>query len=513
MDVRLAELVAAFALGQDNAFGQPLGSRLRACVVAARLAESIGLSAADRETVYWVAQLRYLGCTGHAHEVAAVFGDEIALRSQSLVSDFTDPREVLPAIVRTAGSAHSGVRRAKDVVAMLAGGRAYMQMNFQTGCEVADALLVRLRMSDEVRKSLRYTFERWNGRGFPNGAKGTSIPLPMRIVDLCQDLEVLARVQGPDNAIATVRRRGGVYDPEVVDASTSLGPDVFFELDKLDPWDEALAAEPEPQRVLSGSALDDALLVAADFIDLKSPYTAGHSRGVATLAAAAAEHMGLDSTAVREVRRAALVHDFGRTAVPNSIWDKPGPLTRSEMDRVQLHPMLTEQILRRCTGLAALVPAASCHHEKLDGSGYAKGLSGSGLSPAARIVAVADCYHAMTEDRAHRPALSASQAAVELRAMVEAGLLDESAADGVLQAAGHIGTATKRRKYPAGLTDREVQVLRLAVQGWTVRQIAQELVISPKTAGHHIQHIYTKIGVSTRGAAALFAIENDLVQT
>jgi HD-GYP domain-containing protein (c-di-GMP phosphodiesterase class II) len=386
--VRLAELVATFALGQDNSFGQPLGSQLRSCLIATRLAESMQLSGADRDTVYWAAQLRYVGCTGHAHEVAAVFGDEIEVRARSLVSDLTNPREILLEIVRNAGRGHTGARRVRDVLAMLAGGRKYMEMNFRTACEVADVLLERLGMPAGVRDSLRYTFERWNGRGFPNGAKGSSIPLPMRVVHLSQDMEALSRIQGPDAAIDTApERRGRTYDPDIVDTFVPLGHDIFRQLDKVDPWDEALSGEPQQHHMLRGSGLDEALLVAADFIDLKSPYTAGHSRGVADLAAAAVEHLGMDQADARAARRAAWVHDFGRTAIPNSIWDKPAPLTRAEVDRVELHPLLTEQMLRRSAGLAKLNPIASCHHEKLDGSGYSKGLSGSSLSSAARVVA------------------------------------------------------------------------------------------------------------------------------
>ena len=191
--------------------------------------------------------------------------------------------------------------------------------------------------------------------------------------------------------------------------------EMFDRLDKLDPWDAALAAEPEPRRLLTGEDLDGALEVAADFIDLKSPFTAGHSREVAALTALACERAGLQLPEVHRARRAGLVHDLGRTAVPNSIWDKPAPLARAERDRVQLHPVLTEQMLRRAGALAGLNPVAASHHEKPDGLGYAKGPTSGQLSPAARILGAADRYQAMTQHRAHRPALSPRAAAAELR--------------------------------------------------------------------------------------------------
>jgi HD-GYP domain-containing protein (c-di-GMP phosphodiesterase class II) len=243
-----------------------------------------------------------------------------------------------------------------------------------------------------------------------------------------------------------------------------------------------------------------ALLVLADFADLKSPWTGGHSRAVASLARAAC---GPAAAA------AALVHDLGRVAVPNTIWDKPGPLTRDERDRVETHPLVTDQLLRRVPHTAALAAVASAAHERLDGSGYHRRVTGSSLDEAQRVIAAADCYAAMTSDRPHRSALTPGAAAAELRAMSRAGRLDGEAAERVLAAAGHRRTA--RPPLPAGLTPREAEVLRLLSLGLTTRQVAERLVIAEKTADHHVQHIYAKIGVSTRGAAALFAIEHGIL--
>jgi len=246
-------------------------------------------------------------------------------------------------------------------------------------------------MAQAVRDALACTFERWNGKGQPNGVKGERIPLPMRIVHLAQDAEALARLRSLAEAITAIRGRSGrAYDPSLVDAFVPVAAGLFARLEDLDPWDAALACEPERRRVLSGADLDEALEVVADFTDLKSPFMAGHSRQVAALAAAACERAGLPPAEAGRVRRAGLVHDLGRTAVPNSIWDKPGPLTRAERDRVQLHPAFTEKMLRRAAALDALNPVAACHHERADGSGYFKGLTSHQLSPAARILGAAD---------------------------------------------------------------------------------------------------------------------------
>jgi HD-GYP domain-containing protein (c-di-GMP phosphodiesterase class II) len=263
--------------------------------------------------------------------------------------------------------------------------------------------------------------------------------------------------------------------------------------------------------VRNGDTSDDALAVVADFADLKSPFTAGHSRGVAALAGEAASVAGLSDDDARMVHRAGLVHDIGRVNVPNSVWDKPGALTRSERDRVETHALVSEQLLRRSPALAALGPVACAHHERSDGSGYHRRLGAAQQSVAGRLLAVADCYHALGEDRAHRPGRPPAEAAEEVRALAKAGRLDSDAVDAVLRAAGH-AVGRRRTTLPCGLTAREVEVLRLLARGRTTAQIAETLVISPKTAEHHIGHIYTKIGVSTRGAAALFAMENDLVR-
>jgi HD-GYP domain-containing protein (c-di-GMP phosphodiesterase class II) len=508
----MGELAAVLALGQDNAFGQPLESQLRATLLAVWLAEAAGLPAPLRETVYWTAQLRYLGCTAHAHEVAGMFGDDIEARARTAVYDASSPAEVLRDVLAHGLPARRGVGRISAVASILAGGRKFAELNFRAGCEASDVLAARLGMEQPVRDALACTFEHWNGKGQPNRVAGDQIPLPMRIVQLAQDAEVLARLRPPAEAVTMIRKRSGrAYDPDLVDEFGPAAAEMFARLDQVDPWDAALACEPAPCRVLTGASLDEALEVAADFIDLKSPFTAGHSRQVAALAAAGCERAGLPPAEVERARRAGLVHDLGRTAVPNSIWDKPGALTRAEFDRVRLHPVLTEQMLRRAGSLDALNPVAACHHENADGSGYAKGLTSGQLTVAARVLGAADRYQAMTQQRAYRPALSPEAAAAELRRMATAGEVDGDAAECVLAAAGH---ATRRRPaaaLPAGLTAREAEVHALAASGLTTAEIAKRLVISAKTADSHIQHIYAKIGCSTRGAAVLFALKHHLV--
>jgi HD-GYP domain-containing protein (c-di-GMP phosphodiesterase class II)/DNA-binding CsgD family transcriptional regulator len=373
-------------------------------------------------------------------------------------------------------------------------------------------LLGRLDFGSGVRDALACTFECWNGKGHPNHVSGETIPLPMRIVHVTHDMEALGRLFSPDRALEAAHgRRGETYDPQVADVFLAHGREWLERLAAVDPWDAVLALEPEPHRLLSGDDLDEALGVAADFIDIKSPYWTGHSRRCARLAEDAARVLGLAEEEVARLRRAALIHDFGTTAVPNSIWDKPGKLTRSEFDRVELHPLLTEQMLRRSPALATLNPVASAHHEKCDGSGYHKRTRSADEDLGACVLAAVEIYAGLTAERADRAPFSPEDAAAELRRLESNGMLEPRAGRAVQVAAGHgepnVRTG-KRQQNPGGLTRREVEVLRLAARGLTTGDIANRLTISPKTADHHIQHIYGKIGVSTRAAAALWATQH-----
>ena len=234
----------------------------------------------------------------------------------------------------------------------------------------------------------------------------------------------------------------------------------------------------------------------------------GHSPGVAGLAAAAAVRMGMPEPGA--VRRAALLHDLGRTAVPTGVWERRGRLRTADWERVRLHPYHTERILARSEFLSPLARVAGMHHERMDGAGYHRGTSGAQIPPEARLLAAADAYQALTQERPHRPARSGAEAAEEVAAEARRGLLDPDSVRAVVEAAGEAPPPVPDTK-PAGLSPREVEVLRLVARGLSNRGIAESLHISPRTAEHHVQHIYTKIGVSTRAGAAMFAMEHGLL--
>jgi DNA-binding CsgD family transcriptional regulator len=316
-------------------------------------------------------------------------------------------------------------------------------------------------------------------------------------------------IGGPELAVEAVRRRAGSHlDPAVADEFCRSGPAILAEIASLDPCEALLDAEPEPARRVSGADVDTVASAFGDVVDLKAPFLHGHSSGVAELAGTAGEELGLDGASLR---LAGFLHDIGRVAVPSGIWEKQGPLTVSEWEQVRLHAYQSERILARSPALVQLAPLVGMHHERLDGSGYHRQAAGKGIPVEARVLAAADVYQAMTQERPYRPALSPEEAADELATEGRAGRLDPEAVAAVIAAAGH-ARRRSRRAWPADLTDREVEVLRLLAQGCANKEIARRLWISTKTAGHHVQHIYAKIGVSSRAAAALFAMEHDLVE-
>jgi DNA-binding CsgD family transcriptional regulator len=269
--------------------------------------------------------------------------------------------------------------------------------------------------------------------------------------------------------------------------------------------------EPAPPVTIPEWRVDDVAAALADAVDLKSPYLLGHSSGVARLAEAAATRLGLGAEESAAVRRSGLLHDLGRVGVSNLVWDKPGSLTSSEWEQVRLHAYYTERILARSPLLGRFAQTAGMHHERADGSGYHRGATAAAIPIAARVLAAADAFQALTETRPHRVAFAPDQAAKQVEAMVAAGALDPAAARAICESAG-VALRRTPGAWPAGLTDREVEVLRLLARGRSKKQIATALVIAPGTVHTHTVHIYDKLGVSTRAGVALFAMEHGLLR-
>ena len=507
--VRLAELVAALSLGVDLGFGQPMEHVLRQCLIALRLAERIGLDEEQRADVYYTALLVNVGCHSDAHEQAKWFGDDIALKSGKYDYEMNSVRGAAAAF-RLIGSGNPPLHRFRVALEFMLAGHRDVDGMVSEHARIARLLGEQLNLSNGVLSSLSSAYEQWNGRGWPGELKGDEVPLPARLAQLAEFSEVAHRVGGVEAAKELARGRAGKqFDPSLADLVCTEAELIFADLDEVGTWDAVIDAEPGLGLVLSGQQFDDALLAIANFVDLKSPYTLGHAGAVADLVAEAGRSFGLPQPEVRTLRRAGLVHDFGRLGVSNAIWDKAGPLGAGEWERVRLHPYLTERMLHQSGALAPLARIAVAHRERLDGSGYPRGLSGPAIPRPARILGAADAYQAMREPRPYRPARSPEEAASELRFDVKAGRLDAEAVEAVLGAAGH--RAPRRRGGPAGLTPREVEVLRLLARGLSNKEMATRLFISPKTVANHVEHIYAKIDASTRATASLFAMQHGLL--
>jgi len=484
---------------------------IRACRVALRLAESVAVADADRGVMYYSGLLAWVGCHTDAYEQAKWLGDDLAVKRDAHYGyDFGKVGPTAAFLLRHVGGAGQSLRqRVLTGVQFPGGGRRALAALAENHYLATDQLAAQLGLGEQVRASLRQSYERWDGKG-AYGLRGDQIAMSSRLINLADVVEVFRRTGGVDAALAVARERSGTqFDPDLVDMFCQQAGLIFDDLDAAASWDQVIDSEPSLATVVSGVELDDALSAIGEFSELKSPWLMGHARGVAELAAEAGQYLGLPQADVEELRQAAFVHDIGRLGVSNTVWDKPGSLTQSELERVRLHPYLTERMLSFSAGLAQLGASAGQHHERLDGSGYPRGLSGDAIGTAGRILAAADSYHALTEARPYRPAWSAADAAAELRAEVGSGRLDGAAVDAVLRAAGH--RVRRRREWPAGLTAREVEIVRLLVRGLTAKAVAGQLVISPKTASSHIEHIYAKTGVSNRAQLSLFALKHGLM--
>jgi HD-GYP domain-containing protein (c-di-GMP phosphodiesterase class II) len=480
---------------------------LRSALIGIRLADRLGLTRQQRECVYYTNLIMWIGCHADSHEYAKWFGDDIAVRRESYFVDWSGlPYQRF--LLANLGHGESLLSRLKTMATLYANARGHISQLIHSHCTSAALLAERIGLNVDVQTALRFTFERFDGGGLPAGAAGARIPIEMRVAQVADMAEVHQREYGLEGAVAMVRsRRGGQFDPAVVDAFVADPADVLSVPSAGDVWATALQYAPDRHIRLDPSSLDALLVALGDFVDLKCPFTLGHSRAVTQLAADAAALAGLEPETVTLTRRAASVHDIGRIGVSNQIWSKPARLSMAEFERMRLHPYLTERILSRVSGLKRVATVAANHHECLDGSGYPRGLSARQLALPDRLVACAVNYQSALEPRPYREALGPASAARRLRERVRAGELDSVAAEAVLQAAGQVPRARPR---PHGLTAREVEVLRLVAQGSSNKEIAAKLVLSEKTVRNHVERTYAKIGVSNRIGASMYAIEHGL---
>jgi HD-GYP domain-containing protein (c-di-GMP phosphodiesterase class II) len=508
--LRLADLIGALSHVADLGFGLPEEHAMRTCAVAADVARRMGSPEDEVRDAYYTALLMHVGCVALSHESAVAIGDEFAVGRASLLTNLADPEDVAATLMPEIARGLSASERARFTAWAAEHGQEFGR-EFDTGaCEVGRDTARRLGLPEGTQRALHEVNEHWNGTSVL-GLAGDDIAPAARIARAAGDAAFLSVVKGPRGAVEGLRQRAGsLLDPAVVAALVERG-DPAAAAAGADLYELILEIEPGPPETREPDDLPAVAAAFGDLADLKTPYLHGHSAGVAELATAAAARGGIDDAAVERLRVAALLHDLGRVGVPNAIWEKAGPLTRTEWESVRLHAYRSERILAGSPTLAPVAPLAGMHHERLDGSGYHRACGAGEIPMAARILAAADAFQAMTQRRPHRGPLPADAAAAELRRDARGGRLDPDAVAVVLEAAGRGARRRRADLRPGGLTARETEVLGLIAEGCSNREVAERLHISPRTAEHHVEHVYAKIGVSSRAAAALFALRHDLL--
>lgn len=502
--------MGALSVATDLAVGVPLETSLRNAVLAVRLGRKIGLEADALSDLYYATLLRHLGCTSFSHEAAALgAGDDQQFLQTFEGADATQKLATARRAVQRLAQGASIATRTRTVAKVLVS-RSIPAELATAQCAQAAALATDLGMSDGIVLALGQIYERYDGLGAPRGLVGEAIDRVARVVQLIILAEALHRRGGWTSMASELRkRRGGQVDPELCDVFLDDEEACAALFEATSVWETFVEAEPSPRLMLDDARLDAIAVAFGRYADLKVPMMIGHSTQVAAFATEAGRRQGLGPDELTDLRRAALLHDLGAVSVPTGIWEKPGPFNDAEWERVRLHAYYSHRILGRVPALADAARIAGAHHERCDGSGYPQGVPTSPTERSMRLLQAAEVYQAMISDRPHRPARSPSAAAEALLEEVSAGRLCARAVDALLAAVGQ--SERVARTLPAGLTAREAEVLLHLARGATNKEIARKLDISARTVQHHIEHIYGKVGVSTRAAAALFAARNDLV--
>ena len=507
--VSLAEFLTALSFVSDTGMGQSMEHGVKSAYIGLMLAEAAGLSAEDQVAAYYGALLKDAGCTACGTVFATFFdGDDIGPRSDSLLLRADKPTDAVRWFWHHASTDPALPVRMARLFSFMTQCRGVMKEGVIAHCEVGEMFAARLKLPVAVQRAIRFSWERWDGKGMGYGVKGEGAPVAARVLHLAQIAAAAHAFGGQSAARAIVaERKGSEFDPDLAGAFLHLTdqPDFWSMLDADSAQDRVLEMRPECSfDRLDGDGLETACALLADFADVKSRSTWNHSLQVAETTTGIATRLGLPAAEVSRLRRAALVHDLGKAAVPVGILDKTEPLTVDEWERFRLHPYYTERALTRVGPLRDLASDAGSHHETLDGSGYHRQLSRDQISPGGRIIAVADRFCL----------LSAAQSAPDPdRVMATIHKLAGSELDADACAALDSTAGQKpavRPRTPGNLTEREVEVLRLVSEGQSNRQIATALVVSPKTIEHHVEHIFNKLGVASRTAAGVFAVQNGL---
>jgi HD-GYP domain-containing protein (c-di-GMP phosphodiesterase class II) len=426
MQVALSEVLGALSYALDMTEGEPPGHAVRTTAIGMRLGEQIGLGEEDRSALFYALLLKDAGCSSNASRLSALFAaDDHATKRAMKVTDWSRSSSLARYTWQSVTPGGSPLAKARQLRRITQQDEVTREL-IGTRCERGADIARMLELPEATQAAIRALDEHWDGAGQPLGLSGEEIPLLGRILCLAQTLEVFVRTMGLPGALAmALKRRGRWFDPALVDALLSIRDDRRFWGPLEDPRAVPPVASWEPaDRVVTAGEerLDRVADAFARVIDAKSPYTARHSTGVAQWAVAAGTQLGLDARGLRDLRRAGLLHDIGKLAVSSRILDKPGRLDAHELAAIREHPRYTHQILARVACFRGIVETAANHHERLDGTGYHRGLAAFDLSRPARILAVADVYEALTADRPYREALPRERALEIVREQRGTGL-------------------------------------------------------------------------------------------
>lgn len=411
--LRTADVISALSFALDLTEGQPMGHAVRACLLGMRLAGILGLSPEEQADLYYALLLKDCGCSSNAARLCGILdSDERRAKQEVKLVDWTRPSwETFRYLLRNVAPSRSLPRRLWRITRVAARHDADSAAVVSLRCERGAGIAGKIGFSPGVAAAIHALDEHWNGRGYPDRLRGAEIPLLARIMNLCQTWEVFAWERGPQAAMRALERRAGRwFDPELVRAARTLEDDaaLWQAFQAPEARQQVLQLDPGAER-LDPRRLDEICEAFAEIVDAKSPYTYRHSLGVAAAADGMSAQLGLPSATRQMIRRAALLHDIGKLAVPNSILDKPGRLSAEEWRLVRRHPYYTQEILGRVGGFTELAPIAAAHHERLDGKGYYLGLDGRQLSLPARLLAVADVFDALHAARPYRGAMPLDQ--------------------------------------------------------------------------------------------------------
>ena len=413
-EIRLAELLGALSHALDLTEGQPAGHCVRSCWIGMQLASELKLDEAQSWELYYTLLLKDLGCSSNAARICELY----LVDDRKFKTDFKRIDGSLPQALRFVLS-HTGLKsglaeRFRAIIHIFQNGGEISNELIATRCQRGADIARKMRFGENVAEGIAGLDEHWDGGGKPLQLKGSEIPLFSRIALLCQVVDVFQMADGPESARKEIQNRKGTwFDPDVVNAFERISQGSLFWDSLNGPDVQELIYEFEPAQhctLVDDDYLDDIAAGFAEVVDSKSPFTSGHSNRVTLYADLIAEDLGFSLERRRWLKRAALLHDIGKLGVSNTILDKPAKLDADEWVQMQLHAEYSEKILSRISVFKDLAPIASAHHEKLNGKGYPKGLSGDEIAIESRILAVADIFDALTADRPYRAAMSVDKA-------------------------------------------------------------------------------------------------------